>query len=289
MTSTWTTSPAPADITRLITVDSFDLQLFVCTDVLKLPSLHYGFWPPDAEPRWADLPAAQARFTEHLIAAIPDGVRSVLDVGCGVGDNARALSALGYVVTAISPDMNHRRYVDGDPRIVFERTRFEDFTSDRRFDLVLMSESQNYFDAAEGFRRTLGLLNPGGHLLVSGMFRRAGSTRFAQTRNDEREYVDVARREGLVLVSCADITPNVLPTLRLAREKYEDHVKPALDLVARYVSGTRSWEVRLLRLLLTRQTRRLARIRQYYEDYFDPALDERHVRYATLLFTSRAS
>lgn len=209
----------------------------------------------------------------------------VLDVGCGIGDNARALSALGCRVAAISPDANHGRYVAADPRIEFVQTRFEDFTADRRFDLVLMSESQNYFDAGEGFRRARALLEPDGHLLVSGMFRRAGSTRFAQTRNDEREYLEVARREGFAVRARTDITAHVLPTLVLARAKYADHLKPAIDLAVHYVRGSRSWKVRLLRRLLARRIDELAAIRRYYEDFFDPALFQQHVVYATLLFS----
>ncbi len=275
-----------ADITDDITIDAIDLQLFVCTEVLKLPSLHFGYWEPGSQPRWAEVGAAQARFTEQLIAAVPGDVRSILDVGCGVGDNARALSSRGYRVTAISPDANHGRYVASDGRIEFARTRFEDFRRDNVFDLVLMSESQNYFDAAESFRQCVRLLRPGGYLLVSGMFRRDGSARFAQTRNDEREYLRVAEREGLRLLSSTDITPNVLPTLWLAREKYDLHVKPSLDVAARYVNGRQSWEVRLLRWMMRREVGRLRRIQQYYEDFFDPALFERHIKYATLLFST---
>ena len=37
-----------------------------------------------------------------VLARVPRGVRVVLDVGCGAGDNARALHALGCVVDGIT-------------------------------------------------------------------------------------------------------------------------------------------------------------------------------------------
>ena len=99
--------------------DGLDLELFFCTEILKLHSLHYGYWEKGEKPteggkkltlEW--LRDAQQKYTDILVEAIPKSVKSILDVGCGIGDVSRALSKLEYDVTAISPDRNHVKYFE---------------------------------------------------------------------------------------------------------------------------------------------------------------------------------
>src|SRR5438445_4338312 len=101
-------------------VDGVNIELFFVSDVLKLKSLHYGYWDeplavPGAVLGLSDISRAQERYTLNLLQAIPSQVKSVLDVGCGLGDNARAMLGRGLQVTALSPDKNHRRYLEDLP------------------------------------------------------------------------------------------------------------------------------------------------------------------------------
>jgi MPBQ/MSBQ methyltransferase len=112
--------------------DSLALDLFFCSEILKLPSLHSGLWAdPGGEARSLEnLRAAQNRYTETLLSLIPDGTRTVLDVGCGLGDVSRGLSARGHSVTAISPDKNNARYLKGAATSVrFLQARYQTFSS----------------------------------------------------------------------------------------------------------------------------------------------------------------
>ena len=62
-----------ADITTEITVQEFDLQLWVATDLLRLRSLHYGYWE-NSEPVKLDfrvIRQAQARYTKLLVNTVP--------------------------------------------------------------------------------------------------------------------------------------------------------------------------------------------------------------------------
>ena len=70
---------------------------------LKTDHLHYGFWPEGLPVALENLPKAQDLYTEFLRARIPEGVRSILDVGCGTGHNAEVLLAAGYEVDCVSP------------------------------------------------------------------------------------------------------------------------------------------------------------------------------------------
>ncbi|MDQ3415481.1 MAG: methyltransferase domain-containing protein, partial [Verrucomicrobiota bacterium] len=161
-----------------MTAVGVNLELFFVTEVLQLNSLHYGYW---AEPSTAaqhildlrDIQQAQEQYTRELLQVIPADVQSVLDVGCGIGDNARAMLSRGLKVTALSPDENHKRYFEDirTQNLTFHSSRFEDFETDEIFDLVLMSESQNYFDAEIGLKQARRYLRAGGYLLIAGMFR----------------------------------------------------------------------------------------------------------------------
>jgi SAM-dependent methyltransferase len=271
------------DITQEITVQGFDLQLWVATDLLRLRSLHFGFWG-EGEPVKLDfrmIRQAQARYTKLLVNTVPPGVHDILDVGCGVGCNARALVQKGYQVTSISPDTNHEKFFQDAPQALrFCRSKYEDFSSTDRYDLVLMSESQNYFDADIGLSQTRRLLRPGGYLLICGMFRKQNTPKFDQVRNVEDEYLGKAVKHGFELVERVDITPNVTPTLDLVRMAKEDYLTPLIS-----ATGNASrWKLMVAALLFRKEFGQLRRIQKYYEDFSNSQFFSEHVRYLKLLF-----
>ncbi|HAS54902.1 MAG TPA: hypothetical protein DCS42_12660, partial [Nitrospiraceae bacterium] len=59
--------------------------------ILNIRDLHYGYWPDDLPVDMQNLAKAQANYTDLLMSRIPQGVKSVLDVGCGAGNTARKL------------------------------------------------------------------------------------------------------------------------------------------------------------------------------------------------------
>ncbi len=276
------------DITDYISFDNMDLELWVCTELLKLKSLHYGYWSNGESLNLDNLRLAQARYTQELIGNIPEGVKTVLDVGCGIGDNARAMAEHGYHVTALSPDKNHKQYFDSDnhPNIRFHNLKFEDLHLDEKFDLVLMSESQNYFDADLGFQQCRRFLRDRGHLLVCGMFRYDDSDTFKHVRNIEGEYVEKAARHKLELARRVDITERVLPTLELANEASREYLAPAYNVLKYYFEHSSPLKLRLFKMFCSKELKNLGKIYQYYREFFDPALFQKRVKYLTLLFES---
>lgn len=272
------------DITREITVREFDLQLWVATDLLRLRSLHYGYWANGEAVKldFKIIRQAQARYTRLLVNTVPPGVCTILDVGCGVGCNARALTQKGYKVTSISPDANHEKFFSDAPEpLRFCRSKYEDFSSNDRYDLVLMSESQNYFDADTGLAKTRELLTPGGYLLICGMFRQKNTREFDQVRNVEEEYLHKAQQHGFELMERVDITPNVTPTLDIVRMAKEEYVTP---LVSAAGGNGRRWKMMLAGLLFRKELGQLRRIQRYYEEFSDSQFFSEHVSYLKLLF-----
>ena len=70
-------------------------------EVLRLEHLHYGLWE-DEERDLAGLSQAQKRFCDELVSWVPEGVRSILDVGAGIGTTSQALSREGFEVEGLS-------------------------------------------------------------------------------------------------------------------------------------------------------------------------------------------
>ncbi|MFQ6605229.1 MAG: SAM-dependent methyltransferase [Fidelibacterota bacterium] len=209
---------------------------------IQSPYLHYGFWDePDAvilsEITLADIQAAQRRYIEHLATYIPPGVRSVLDVGCGLGGNAAYLKDLGYKVETLSPDAYQETVIREKfaGEIPFHCTKFETFDLDRRYDLIFESESACYIRIKQGFEQARRHLNPGGYLLASDYFvyHTEGDSPLMKSSHNQAAYLAAAQEAGFTLVQSYDQTEHVLPTLDIACYFIERFVEPSMDY-ARY-------------------------------------------------------
>jgi SAM-dependent methyltransferase len=259
-----------------------------CTHVLGLRSLHWGVWKEGEPVTLNGLRTAQERYTEKLLAAIPDGVRTILDVGCGMGDNAVALAGNGYHVTCIAPIANYADHLSSmhERGISFVQTRIETFESDTLFDMVLMSESTGYFTPEVAFGKSWRLLKPGGHLLVCNMFRREPvSLKVAAHTLDD--YLRQAETSGFRVVFEEDITQSTLPSLRLAMSLWESHAVPALALGAFYLRSA-SWRTRLAfrlgKLFFSHQVGKVENSLRAYREQLDPDLVGRYVSYKLFVF-----
>lgn len=265
-----------------------DLELYFYTQVLKLESLHYGYWENSQDLTLANFRQAQKNYTQSLIETIPKGVTTILDIGCGVGDNARALAAKGYIVTSISPDAEHQKYLQNVSGVTFCRAKFEDFNTDDRFDLVLMSESQNYFDRNTAFAKCQPLLKPNGFLLVSGLFRRSNTREFDDT-NIESEYIQTASKFGLSLQKSIDITEHALPTIDFARRMYVDHLEPVGKFLGYYANSTARWKIALFKFFFSKQLKKIEQIKSYVQRRTDPDHFREHLKYVRLLLQIKSS
>ena len=262
-----------------------DLELFLCSEVLKLHSLHYGYWRSNEKPTLHNLRRSQQRYTDTLISVIPPNVKTVLDVGCGLGDVSHTLVNHDYVVTAISPDKNHQKYFTNETKnLSFIRTTFEEFTSHEHYDLILMSESQNYFHTDVGFQQCTRYLNSHGYLLVSGIFRKRVEGGFEDVINNEEEYLEKAHQYGFRLLKRADITRQVLPTLVFAHNAMREYLQPIGVMVAHYLTtSTEPVRKTILRLLFCKQIRDVSDLFRHYQDRTDPSQFEHKCSYLRLL------
>jgi SAM-dependent methyltransferase len=119
--------------------------------------------------------------TDHVIPQFSTDSASILSIGCGAGDlDVKILAAgkehastLSYV--GLEPDSQQcERFIsrmefedDQNIRVEAHNTRFEKFTAQRRFDLVLMVHSLYYMDDPErAIENALNLVNEFGRLVI---------------------------------------------------------------------------------------------------------------------------
>lgn len=226
------------------------MGLVVGRFLVGMEDLHYGFWTDDLPLDARHLPEAQARYTEALIGDIPAGVRSILDVGMGAGNTARKLVERGYRVDGVSPNAYLTavaRGVLGDRVTIFE-SRFEDVETDRRYDLILFSESFLFMQPDAALAKATALLNPGGHILICDIFRLpAESPSPIGGGKDLAVFRTTMARFPFELVRETDISANIAPTFDLLDRAYREAIRPAYDLVMARLAATRPWLMRFVR------------------------------------------
>ena len=264
---------------------SIDIGLKYYVRMTKSDYLHLGYWNPGEELTMENLRRAQERYIAHLISFIPQGVRTVLDVGCGVGGNAIRLRKDGYAVEALSPDPSQREMFIEKTRdeIPFHLTRFEDFEARTKYDLVLMSESVQYIKVREGFEKCRHCLKEGGFLLTADYYLRKPLPRenvMSESGHVEEEYLKAAREYGFRVVRSDDITPYVIPTLDLGRLVYDTYAKPTIELIHDVLKTRLPTLYKVGRFFVGRRIAGLFK----YEQLIDSGLFAQHKRYMIYLF-----
>src|SRR3989338_6957302 len=154
-----------------------DLILRMYNEAFRNNHAHYGLWESGEQLTMENFRKAMQRYTDKLISKIPEGVRRVLDVGCGWGGNSLELKVRGYDVIALSPDTLQRDHFKGlNSGIEFALSPYEDYHPSGKFDLVLMSESCQYIDAREGTKKSKEIIKNGGYALIADHFIRPNGT-----------------------------------------------------------------------------------------------------------------
>jgi MPBQ/MSBQ methyltransferase len=258
-----------------------NFSLRFCHQVLKLDHLTYGLW--DGENLDLEgLRLAQARYSAKLLGWIPPKISKVLDVGCGVGENARLLAARGFEVEGLSPDPFQQQVFRQRTGLPFHLTRFENFEPRQRYDLVLMSESAQYLFLDRLFG-AVAAAAPGGHLLIADYFNRNGAEgRIAKSGHRWEAFLEEAGKRGFRLEREEDITLQVLPTLQLATQWLQNHGLPAFELIRDTVDARYPMIYQILRKLLASRLRKIEDALQL----IDPEAFARHKRYSFLLFSA---
>ena len=245
-------------------VDTREVGLEIGATVFKYflntEYLHYGYFSDGLAVTPQNLATAQVRYADLLIASIPAGTRRILDVGCGTGRFALDLLNHGYAVDCVSPGTiltGHARRLLGSRSHIFP-CKFEDLVTDRRYDLVLFSESFQYIDPAGALAGAQRVLDPGGHILICDIFKvDPGRQSKLGGGHDLDPYLRTVAQQPLTLVREQDITAETAGTIDLANRLSLEVLRPTYDLILRMVDDRYP---RLARLLRWKYRKKLARV-----------------------------
>ena len=234
-----------------------DHVLKLYSESVRSPYLHYGFWD---DPKLVsaenlslhDIVAAQDRYIEHLTSFIPEDVKTILDVGAGIGGNSSYLLNKGYKVEALSPDEYQEKVFAEkyNGEVKFHRSKFEDFEPEKQYDLVLESESACYIQIQPGWKTARKTIREGGYLLASDYFLHhndgSGDWHIKASHN-EKVYMEIGEEYGFKLLREYDQTENTMPTLDSAKAFMERYIYPTVEFSSNYMDKNYSFIMRILK------------------------------------------
>ena len=234
-----------------------DHVLKLYSESVRSPYLHYGFWD---DPKLVsaenlslhDIVAAQDRYIEHLTSFIPEDVKTILDVGAGIGGNSSYLLNKGYKVEALSPDEHQEKVFAKkyNGEVKFHRSKFEDFDPEKQYDLVLESESACYIQIQPGWKTARKTIREGGYLLASDYFLHhndgSGDWHIKASHN-EKMYMEIGEEYGFKLLKEYDQTENTMPTLDSAKAFMERYIYPTVEFSSNYMDKNYSFIMKILK------------------------------------------
>jgi SAM-dependent methyltransferase len=274
--------------TKKFVPQEFSLELQLATRVLHLKSLHYGYWRGIDDITVDNFSLAQTKYTEKIVSWIPKKNLEILDVGAGIGDNAVALEEAGYRVTSLSPEPSQKEVFDEIVKkyenIKFIQTCFEDYECKDKYDVVLMSESSNYFPIEKGLQQVNKYLKKDGYLFITGMFRKTQDTVYEEIHN-LNEYLDRSQEYGLKVLRDQDITDLVLPTLELGNKIYKHYGEPAIEVFSDFYRKAFPKKLKFLTFFFRKELIMLREALDSVSRRLDPELFKKHVTYRFMIFS----
>ena len=202
--------------------------------------LHYGYWPNGLEVQFSNMGQAQANHSELIISNIPDGTRSILDVGAGAGSLAEKLLKKDFAVDCVSPSTFLSDKLDEkfNGRSTVFRSKFEDLETDKKYDLILFSESFQYIDIKKALDKSLSLMNESGHLLICDFFKTdADGKNPLQAGHKFSKYQQIIEDYPLEQLTEIDITAETAPTIQILDDFLTNLALPVSELCSIYLHG----------------------------------------------------
>ena len=200
--------------------------------------LHYGYWPNGLEVQFSNMGQAQANHSELIISNIPEGTRSILDVGAGAGSLAEKLLKKDYAVDCVSPStfLSDKLEEKLGGNFTLYRSKFEDLETDKKYDLILFSESFQYIDMNKALDKSLGLMNEDGHLLICDFFKTdAEGKNPLQAGHKFSKYQQIIKEYPLEQVTEIDITTETAPTIQILDDFLTNLAQPVSELCSKYL------------------------------------------------------
>jgi SAM-dependent methyltransferase len=235
-------------------VDSKEIGLEIGLKVYKFffdtEYLHYGYWINGLKVDATNLKQAQENYANFLLSNIPEGVKSILDVGCGSGKFALDLYKSGYQVDCVSPSERLTAYARNilPNEVELFHGKYEEVKIEKKFDLILFSESFQYIDMHQSLGKSLEYLNDKGYLLLSDFFQTEEPGKSPLGGGHKlTEFREIYPQYPYTLVKDTDITKDIAPTMNLVNELTMEVVKPLAEMIGEILESKLKFLYRILK------------------------------------------
>jgi SAM-dependent methyltransferase len=227
---------------------------------LKSQHLHYGYWTGGLQVDVANVHIAQENYADFLTSHIPDGVKKILDVGCGTGQIAAKLTDMGYQVDCVSPSpylSKQARELLGSASRIYE-CLYEELQTETRYDLIFFAESFQYINPEQAIKKTLAFLNQGGYLLICDIFKKdtAGKSPLPGGHPLTMFY-DIVSECPLEPVKDLDITEQTAPTLDILNDALKQVAEPSANLAQRLLDNRYPFMSKFLKWLYRKKLKKI--------------------------------
>jgi len=224
---------------------TYDLELFLYSKILKNDMLHYGYFEnPNIEEdsiSIAALEEAQVRYAQNIIDQIVNTNDLILDIGCGMGGLSNLITQKGYKVEALTPNENQINHVKSKySTITCYQKRFEDFETKNIYGTIINSESLQYIPLNKAFDKAQKIVKSGGTWIISDYFRfdNSGINKSSHLLED---FIQKTKEYGWEITYQQDITPNILPTIKLVYGYAERFLLPLTHFIFEKVRYKKAW------------------------------------------------
>ncbi len=223
---------------------------------------HYGYFP-NGVPGVLSAEAmgrAQEAYFEKLVEVIPEGARSILDVGSGTGANAKALIDRGFTVACVSPSaqMNEMARAKLPPGTEVHDAFFEEFEASGRYDICLFAESFHYIDLEAALRQVDHYAEHG--MVMFDYFRRPGFAHGDGTRGTHQAFLDAVAAQGrFQITSDVDMTDAITPTFVIHEYLKNEKVAPFITRFRAEIAQSYPWRAWAMEKALGRTLDKLNR------------------------------
>jgi len=281
-------------------MDSRELGLVLTEILLGAEDLHYGYWDSDLTLSLGNARAAQQRYSDKLIAALPAitddrPIVRVLDIGCGGGHMMAQMLEKGYHTDGVSPSEGLSRRVKQrlapypkDRTRLFE-CKFQNFPQDNcrnQYDAALFSESFQYIKLRPAFDKLQGLLKPGGTVLICDIFKTAADgdggpgDQSIKGGHALDHFYEILKDRPFTIMDDEDITPYMSPNLQLVNDLLMNKVKPAGLVLGQYIRDNYPKVASLYKLIrpFMRKTENKIQFK-YFSGYRSKEVFERYKSY----------
>lgn len=218
--------------------------------LLKLEHLHYGLWTNGLEPHLLNLHTAQEEYCKFIISHIPEGVRTILDVGCGAGAFSKQLIDLGYKVDCVCPTDYQNKLLEkrlSNSSEIF-KCKFEDIKTSKTYDMVMFCESFQYIDLDRVIDIAAGLLKKDGFLLICDFFKRPDCEN-GQIKGGHKfdKFMSILGQSPFRVIEDIDITAQTAPNLDILDKATKEVIMPVFNAGERFLQSRHPIILKLIR------------------------------------------